>query len=275
MKRKYKIQQTVRTVVLMLVMLLFLYPILVILMNSLKPFADIFKSFIAPPKSLYLDNFVAAFENTKFGQLLLNNIILTATAVIGIILATSLAGYKVSRSKSKLSVFFYFLFTVPFLIPFYTYMIPLLKLLQDIHLTNSLIGLAMVYISTSSFSFFMIHGFVKGIPVELDEAAHIDGCSEFGTFFRIILPLLKPVVSSVAVLNSIWIWNDFLLPFLTLTSNKKHTLTINVYQMFGRYGSDWDVITATLVLASLPIVIVYIFLQRYIIDGVVAGAVKG
>ena len=111
--------------------------------------------------------------------------------------------------------------------------------------------------------------------MELDEAARIDGCSEFGIFFRVILPLLKPVISSVAVLYSIWTWNDFLLPFLTLTSSDKHTITISVYQMFGRFGSDWDIVTATLVLATLPIIILYIALQKYIVEGVVAGAVKG
>lgn len=260
---------------LLLCMVVFLYPIIMITANSFKPFKDIFASFITLPNSLYFENYVKAVQNTDFFTQTINNLIVTTVAVVGIILCTSLAGYKVSRTKSRLSTFFYFLFTVPFLIPFYTYMIPLLQMLESLSLMDSLIGLAMVYISTSSFSFFMFHGFVKGIPVELDEAARIDGCSEVGIFFRIILPLLKPVVSSVAVLNSIWIWNDFLLPFLMLHSSSKHTITISVYQMFGRFGSDWDVITATLCLASVPVVLLYIFLQRYIVDGVVAGAVKG
>lgn len=257
------------------VMCLYLFPVYLILINSLKPFPDIFQSFVAFPKGLYLDNYRKAFHNSDFFRLLFNNLLLTGAAVIGIIFTTSLAGYKLSRVKSKLSTFFYFLFTVPFLIPFYTYMIPLLQLIQKTGLMNSLLGLAMVYVSTSSFSFFMFHGFVKGIPTELDEAARIDGCTEFQTYWKIILPLLKPVVSSVAVLNSIWIWNDFLLPFLTLSAKNKHTITISVYQLFGKYGSDWDVVTATLVLATLPVVILYIFLQRYIISGVVAGSVKG
>lgn len=274
MKRK-KIKRIFIVVVLFLIMLLFLYPILMIVLNSFKPFADMFQSFISLPKSFYLENYRTALKSTDFDVQLRNNLILTIMTVVGILITTSLAGYKVARVNTKLSRFFYLLFTVPFLIPFYTYMIPLVQTLQDLHLMNSLIGLALVYISTSSFSFFMFSGFTRGIPVELDEAACIDGCSEFGTFFRVILPLLKPVISSVAVLYSIWTWNDFLLPFLTLTSPEKRTITISVYQLFGRFGSDWDVVTATLVLATLPITILYILLQKYIIDGVVAGAVKG
>jgi raffinose/stachyose/melibiose transport system permease protein len=142
-------------------------------------------------------------------------------------------------------------------------------------LMNSLIGVALILISTSSFAFFMFHGFVKTIPVELDESAKIDGCGEFSTYIRIIVPLLKPIISSVAVLYAIWTWNDFLLPFLILNEPEKQTVTIGVYQMIGKFGSDWDVITATLVLASMPMVILYVFLQKYVISGVMTGAVKG
>lgn len=258
-----------------LVMLLFLYPIILIVLNSFKPFPEMFKSFISFPKSFYLGNYQVALKNTDFFRQLRNNLFLTAMTVIGIVFTTSLAGYKLSRVNTKLSRFFYLLFTVPFLIPFYTYMIPLVQTMKDLGLMNSLFGLSLVYISTSSFSFFMFYGFSKGIPMELDESARIDGCSELGIFFRIILPLLKPVISSVVVLYAIWTWNDFLLPFLTLTSKENQTITISVYQLFGRFGSDWDIITATLVVASAPIIIFYITLQKYIIKGVVAGAVKG
>lgn len=273
--KRIKIRRTLINIILILIMLVFLYPILMIVLNSFKPFADMFKSFISLPKSLYLDNYRIALKSTDFNIQLKNNLILTVMTVIGILFTTSLAGYKVARETSKLSRFFYLLFTAPFLIPFYTYMIPLVRTLRDLHLMDNLFGLALVYVSTSSFSFFMFSGFSKGIPVELDEAARIDGCSEFGIFFRVILPLLKPVISSVAVLYSIWTWNDFLLPFLALTSPERRTITINVYQMFGRFGSDWDVVTATLVLATLPMIVLYILLQKYIIEGVVAGAVKG
>lgn len=273
--KKRKIKKIIVSLCLLFLMLLFLYPVFLVLLNSFKPFAEIFRSFISFPKEFFMDNYKKALESTDFIMQLKNNFILTVLTVVGILFTTSLAGYKIARVNTKLSRFFYLLFTIPFLIPFYTYMIPLIQTLGDMHLMNSLVGLAMVYISTSSFSFFMFAGFCKGIPVELDEAARIDGCSEFNAFFKVILPLLKPVISSVAVLYSIWTWNDFLLPFLTLSDLEKRTITISVYQMFGRYGSDWDVVTATLVLATLPIIILYILLQKYIIKGVVAGAIKG
>ncbi len=257
------------------VLSVFLFPIWLIVINSFKPFKDMFLSFLSLPKSLYLDNYITAFNSAGFLHKVFNNVLLTAMTVLGVIICASLAGYKLSRDKSRLSRFFYMLFTVPFLIPFYTYMIPLVQQITRLKLMNHLYGLALVSISTSSFAVFMVHGFVKGIPCEMDESARIDGCSELGIFFRIIMPLLKPAISSVAVLYSIWTWNDFLLPFLVLTDSENHTITISVYQMFGKYGSEWDIITATLVLASLPMVVLYLFLQKYVVSGIVAGAVKG
>jgi len=262
-------------VFLIVILVLYLFPIYLVVMNSFKPFKDMFESYLAFPKSLYLDNYITAFSASGFTRRLLNNFILTFITVAGVLIVTSMAGYKLSRVKSKLSRFLYLLYTVPFLIPFYTYMIPLVQLMTKLKLMNSLTGVALILISTSSFAFFMFHGFVKTIPVELDESAKIDGCGEFSTYIRIIVPLLKPIISSVAVLYAIWTWNDFLLPFLILNEPEKQTVTISVYQMIGKFGSDWDVITATLVLASLPMVILYVFLQKYVISGVMTGAVKG
>ncbi len=274
-KKKWSVPRLLTGLLLAALLCAYLFPIFMIVMNSFKPFKEMFLSFLSFPKSLYLDNYITAFHSAGFVRKVLNNLLLTFITVVGVILCGSLAGYKLSRDKSRLSGFFYMLFTVPFLIPFYTYMIPLVKQMTKLGLMNHLYGLALVSISTSSFAVFMFHGFAKGIPAELDEAARIDGCSELGLFFRVIFPLLKPVVSSVAVLYSIWTWNDFLLPFLILTDSERQTITISVYQMFGKYGSEWDVITATLVLASLPMVILYLCLQKYVVSGIVAGAVKG
>ena len=159
--RKQKIGKFFSICVLLLLMLVFLYPIILIVLNSFKPFAEMFQSFISFPKTFYLENYKVALESTDFVGQLINNFILTAMTVVGILIATSLAGYKLSRVKTKLSRFFYLLFTVPFLIPFYTYMIPLVQTLKELHLMNSLFGLTLVYVSTSSFSFFMFHGFQK------------------------------------------------------------------------------------------------------------------
>ncbi|GBF71828.1 sugar ABC transporter permease [Paenibacillus sp. 598K] len=262
-------------ILLLLLLVVYLFPVYLIALNSFKPFREIFDSFLALPHALYVDNYVRAWSSTNFAKAFVNNIIITATSVAGVILVAALAGYKLSRDRSRLSWLIYLLCTFPFMIPFYTYMIPLVQLSKTLHITNNPLALSLIYMSTGSFAVFLIHAFVKSIPRELDESAYMDGCSELGFFFRIIFPLLKPAISSVAILYALWTWNDFLLPFLLLTDKEAATLTINIYKLFGKFGSDWDIITASLILSSLPIVILYIALQKYIISGVAAGAVKG
>lgn len=274
MKKKH-LSNIVFEISLFFILIIYLFPVFLIVLNSFKPFKEIFESFISWPKSFYMGNYIKAWTSANFQTVLINNILITGLTVLGVITFTAMAGYKLSRDKSRLSWFFYMLFTFPFLIPLYTYMIPLIKLTKDLHLTNNIVGISLIYISTSSFSLFLIHGFVKSIPVELDESASIDGCSQLRLFFQIIFPLLKPAISTVAVLYSLWTWNDFLMPFLILTERNRETITINIYKMFGKFGSEWDVITASLVLATLPIIIIYIVLQKYIISGIAAGAVKG
>jgi raffinose/stachyose/melibiose transport system permease protein len=260
---------------LFLLLVVYLFPIYLIVLNSFKSFREIFESFLAFPKEWYWDNYVNAWAATNFSTAIINNFIITIATVAGVIVFTSMAGYKLSREKNKLSSFLYLLFTFPFLIPFYTYMIPLIQVSKTLHISNSPLALSLVYISGGSFALFLFHAFMKSIPRELDESAYIDGCSQLGLFFRIIFPLLKPAVSSVAILYALWTWNDFLLPFLVLTDSDSATLTINVYKLFGKFGSDWDIITASLVLTSLPIIILYIALQKFIVSGIAAGAVKG
>ncbi|MCD9020772.1 carbohydrate ABC transporter permease [Cohnella silvisoli] len=274
MRRSRGIQMTAGTLLILLA-LVYLFPIYLILINSFKSFRDIFESPLSFPASFYLDNYTKAWKASDFLQTLLNNVTVTALTIAGVVVFTSMAGYKLSRDKSKLSWFFYILFTFPFLIPLYSYMIPLVQLVKQFHIENSPASLSLIYVSTSSFALFMFHGFVKSIPVELDESAYMDGCSQIRLFFSIVFPLLKPAISSVAILFSLWTWNDFLLPFLILTDKDAFTITIKVFQMFGMYGSEWDVITASLVLASMPIVILYVILQKYIVSGIAAGAIKG
>lgn len=262
-------------IVLLLMVIVYLFPVYLIALNSFKSFREIFDSFLAFPQTFYLDNYVRAWASTNFARAFTNNAIISVASVIGVILVAALAGYKLSRDRGRLSWFIYLLCTFPFLIPFYTYMIPLVQLSKTLHITNNPLGLSLIYMSTGSFAVFLFHAFVKSIPREIDESAYMDGCSEMGFFFKIIFPLLKPAVSSVAILYALWTWNDFLLPFLVLTDKEAATLTINIYKLFGKFGSDWDIITASLILSSLPIVILYISLQKYIISGVAAGAVKG
>jgi len=262
--------------VLSAILLLYLYPLILTVLNSFKTYREMFESFISWPTQWSLANYSKALDSLDFMNSLKNSLLLTVFTVVGVLLTSALAGYKISRSKSRLSGYLYSLFIFPYLIPFFAYMIPVVQMANTFSLNNNILGVALINIGTTgSFALLMMVGFVKSIPLELDEAGSIDGCNEFGVFFRIILPLLKPVVSTVAIIYSLWTWNEFLVPFLLLSGDGKLTLVIKMYELFGTYGSQWDVILASMVLISLPIVLLYVVFQRQIIGGLASGAVKG
>lgn len=262
-------------IILFLILIVYLFPIFLLIINSFKTFREIFTSFIAFPTKLNFVNYLTGIKALNIPRSLINNLIITSTTIIGVVLIPGMAGYKLCRYKSKLSSFFYLLFIVPFLIPAFTYMIPLVTLMKDLRLIDNPLGLTLIYIATGSFSLFVFYGYTKSIPLAIEESAYIDGASQIRIFFSIILPISAPAASSVAILYALWSWNDFLLPFLLLTSETSKTMMINVYLLFGKYGSDWDVITASLILASLPIIAIYVALQKYFIRSVAKGAVKG
>ena len=168
------------------------------------------------------------------------------------------------------------MFVFSMLIPFSSVMIPLYKVVLGLGIKNSLVGLSLIYAGMGeSMAIFIYHGFVKSIPVEMEEAAKIDGCSDIQLFFRIVLPMLKPTTATICITNILWVWNDFLLPLIVLSDSKKYTLLISTNTLFGQYSSDWAAILSALILAALPAVILYIAFQKQIIGGITDGAVKG
>jgi raffinose/stachyose/melibiose transport system permease protein len=161
-------------------------------------------------------------------------------------------------------------------IPFQTLMIPLVKVAKDLSLINTLHGIIIMYWGFGiPLALFLYHGFIKAVPKELEEAAYIDGSSTTGVFFRILLPLLKPITTTIAILHSLWIWNDFLLPLITLSSKKNQTIPLAASVYFGQYTNEWNLAMAALTLAIIPIILFFLFMQRYIIQGITAGALKG
>lgn len=260
-----------------LLSLLFLYPIFLTIINSLKSFGEVMTDVVALPKSLVFKNYSYVWEFINYPRLFLNNGIITVVGLAGIIIISSLAAYKLSRTKSRLSVFVYFLCIMPMLIPFQSIMLTVLQLAKDLHLTNSTWGLGILYWGFGApLAVFIYHGFVKGIPVEIDESATIDGASSFRLFFSVIFPLLKPVTATIIIIDVMWIWNDFLLPLLMVNgSASTKTLTLAAYTFVGQYTSDWQYAMTAMVMAVLPSIVVFILLQKYIVKGVVAGAVKG
>jgi raffinose/stachyose/melibiose transport system permease protein len=246
-------------------------------MNSFKPFGEMVSDPIALPREPTLENYSYVIDKIKYLQLFLNNVIITVIGIIGIVAFSSLAAYILDRRKTRYTKFVYVLLITPMLIPFQTIMITLLKFMNVIHLNGSTWGLGIQYwgfgIPMATFIYF---NFMKSIPTEIDESAMIDSASTFQTYMLIIFPLLKTVTATVVVLDVMWIWNDFLLPLLMVNSSPaSKTLVLAAYNFVGSLNTKWHFALAAMVLAILPSVVVFVFLQRYIVDGVVAGAIKG
>lgn len=252
------------------------FPIYMALTNSLKTQGEMFRSFAGLPTKLRLENYTQAFDKINLLNSTLNSVIISVLGIGGIVFCAALAGYKLSRTKGKVSSVIFFLFIASMLVPFHSIMIPLTRMANKLSVQGSTYGLALIYIGLGvNMAIFLYHGFVKSIPKELEESAQIDGCNEFQTFFRIIFPLLVPITVTIAILDFLWIWNDFLLPMLMLTDVNRYTLILSTNMLFGEYNKEWPLILAALVLTAIPVILFYAFFQRFIMEGITEGAVKG
>ncbi|WP_309119634.1 carbohydrate ABC transporter permease [Paenibacillus sp.] len=253
-----------------------LFPIYMALLNSVKTEGEMLTNVLSWPSRLELLNYADAYAKIDFPQSFKNTIVVTVIGVAGIVLLASLAGYKMSRTPGRLSGALFGLFALSSLIPFHSIMISLVRIARGLHLQGTTYGLGLIYIGLGvALAVFLYHGFVKSIPRDLDEAAVIDGCGELRLFASVIFPLLLPISATVAILNALWMWNDFLLPLLMLTDSDYYTLLIATNMLFGEYNNDWSAILASLVLTMLPVVAAYLLLQKYILSGVAEGAIKG
>ena len=268
-------QRAVITIVLVVLACFFLMPVYFTVINSFKPLREIVTSYTEFPESFYLGNYIKAWIKTEYPRVFLNSLIITVVSLAGIILTSSMAGYILVRTKGRISWSIFVVIVSSMIIPFHSIMIPLIRVVRMLGLSNSLPGIIFVYWGLGcNFAIFLYHGFVKTIPRELEESAMIDGCTPFQTFFRIVLPLLIPVTSTILVLDALWIWNDFLLPLLMLQGKAVKTIPLSQYVFFGQYYSEWGLALAGLILAIFPVMVFYVFMQKYIIKGITAGAVK-
>jgi raffinose/stachyose/melibiose transport system permease protein len=256
----------------LLAALAFIYPALFVLNNALKPDAAIKLHPVAPPASLYLANFAKAWSEMRFPLTLANTMIITTCSVAGILLVSSMAAYVLARTANRLSWLLYLLFTFALVIPFQIVMVPIVVLATDLKLSTIWGIIPMYWGLGCPLAVFMYHGFVKGVPRELEESAAIDGAGRFYTYFRIVFPLLQPITATIAILDALWIWNDFLLPLVIV---RKGTLQLEQMQFYGMFLREYGPAAASLVLSAAPIIVFYLALQKYIIKGIAAGAVKG
>ena len=258
---------------------LWLYPNFLVAINAFKKKAFITRNaFALPDARSYFGfaNFVNGIDKTNFWSSALNSTIITVGSVFVIVLCTSMCAWYITRVNDKFSNGIYTLCLFSMIVPFQMVMFTLSKIANLLHLTNP-IGIIVIYLGFGAgLAVFMFCGFVKSIPLEIEEAAMIDGCTPLQTYFQIVFPIMKPTTITVCILQAMWIWNDYLLPYLVLDLKKYKTIPIAVQYLKGGYGSvDWGTMMAVLVLAIIPVIIFYAACQKYIIEGVVAGAVKG
>lgn len=253
-----------------------LFPLLMALMNSFKSNRELLTNVMSWPTHLSIENYIRTYKKMNYARSLLNTVILAGVSVTLMVIFSALAGWKLCRTKTRLSRVLLKLFVFSMLIPFSSIMIPLYKVTLALKIKNSLLGLSLVYAGLGvSMAIFLYHGFVKSIPVEMEEAAAIDGCSSIQTFFHIVLPMLKPITATITITNVLWVWNDFLLPLIVISDNKKYTLLLSTNTLFGQYSSDWTAILSALILAALPVILFYGIFQKQILTGIADGAVKG
>lgn len=253
--------------------LVFLVPALLTVFNSFKTDAAIGLNPLSLPTSLEINNYVLAWKATRFPIVFFNTLIITALSTVGIILVSSMAAYVMVRTQSKLSWVIFLIFTLSMVVPFQTFMVPLVMLAKDMNL-KSVLGIVPIYMGLGApMAIFLYHGFIKGIPHELEEAAQVDGANFFQIFFGIVFPLLTPITATVAIINVLWVWNDFLLPFIILP--KETTLQLAQFGFFGLFQKQYGRAMASLVLSAAPVIIFYLLMQKNIIKGITAGAVKG
>lgn len=274
--KKYTGKLFVTEAVMIMVGLLFLAPFYFLLVNSVKPFGEIMTNSASWPEVFKWENYSRAWELTKFPQAFSNSMIITVVTVILTALISAMGAYRMVRADSKFNQILFMLFVAAMVIPFQSIMIPLLKVVNVLGVNNSMYGLIMCYLGLGApLSLFLFHGFIKAIPLEIEEAATVDGCNPITVFFRIVLPLLKPMLMTVIILNCLWVWNDYLLPSLILQKPDMRTIPLATFAFFGQYTKQWDLALPALVLGIAPIVAFFLMLQRYIVEGVAAGSVKG
>lgn len=279
MNRKKKASNSSVFILLTILAVIFLIPIIIVLINSFKSRFYISSApFKLPDSETFVgfENYVNGLASSGFLQAFGRSLFITVASVAVIVVCTSMTAWYIVRTKSKFSKLMYVLFLFSMIVPFQMVMYTMTFVVNKINFDN-LPGIVFVYLGFGAgLSVFMLSGFVKSIPLEIEEAAIIDGCNPLQTFFLVVFPILKPTAITVAILNAMWIWNDYLLPYLILGTDDKTIPVAIQIAMQGAYGAtDYGGFMAMLVLAVIPIIVFYISAQKYIIKGVVAGAVKG
>lgn len=262
--------------VLWLITLITLFPFYIAILYAFKTPEEIADNPISFPSGLNLQNFIDAVKLPDYVSGFFNSLICAVIVVLLVVLTTSMSAYKIVRKNNKFYNFFYYLFQFSILLPFQVIMFPLYRQLKVLNMLNQIPTLMIVQTGILiGFYSFLYAGFVKTVPVELEEAARIDGCSKYGTFFKIVFPLLKPITMTIVVLVALASWNDFIVPMVFMQQEQVRTLPLIQFYLFGQYAQYVNVAFASVILSMIPVLVLYFLLQKFIVSGITAGAVKG
>jgi raffinose/stachyose/melibiose transport system permease protein len=262
--------------VLVVAVLLFLYPFYAVITLGLKSPEQALYNPMSLPTQLYLENFKQAWKLTRFPEVFVNSVIVTGAGSLGISVLSALASFTIARRRNIWTTGLYFFFLSGLLIPYYMTLSPLIKLMRDMRLINSLWGLSVAYMGRGiPFAAFLYVGFIRTIPGEIMDSGVVDGCTPIILFGRIVAPMISHITTTLTILNVLWIWNDFLFPLLTLQSVSKRTIPMAQFVFHGSYATSWNLVFASYLLSMAPLVLLYFFLQRYVVEGITAGALKG
>ncbi|NMO97962.1 carbohydrate ABC transporter permease [Paenibacillus lemnae] len=276
MEKRRKVNDVLMFMATLLLAVIFFFPIFFNLMSAFKTNPEIMRDAIALPKSLNIESFKYLLTETEFPAAMLNSLLLTVLSVVFMVLIIPMAGYAIERHNRTWTRVIFTFYLAGMMIPFQAYMIPLFKELKMFGLYGNLAGPIVVYVAGSvGFGCLLYTSFLKGVPREIEESAEIDGCTRFGTFWRIVFPLLGPCTASMIVLQGLGIWNDFLMPMLVLPSGQPKTMIVEIFYYVGEFSSRWDMIFAGTTMSIIPILIIFLFLQKYFVKGLASGAIKG
>ena len=275
MLNKKKWSSAVWQLLLVLFTLVFLSPLIYMVLNSFKPYSQMLKDPWGLPQTLFLDNYIKAFRQMKFFQSLYNSAVITIASVFLIVVLGGLAAYPITRFDNRLTRFLSVYFLIGYMVPTQVLIVQIFSVMKKMHLINTKTGLILVYAAGVSFAVFMYQGFIRSMPVDMEESALIDGARPWQMFWKVVFPLLKPASATLIIFQTMWIWNDFMLPYLFISSSDKFTLIMEVYKGVGQFANNWTVMLCTMVIVLIPITIFYVAMQKHIIAGITSGAVKG
>lgn len=256
--------------------LIALVPLLILIGVALRSRLDLLRSPLALPTDPLWSNFQQAWDNAHLGEAFINSGIVTGCSLVGLVVFGSLAAYPLARRTARWANVTFYYFVAGIIVPFQLIVIPLYREIKSLGLLNTFTGVILVSIAGSlPVVIFLFTGFIRAIPRELEEAAVIDGAGQWRVFWQVIFPLMRPITSTVIITSMLTVWNDFFVPLLFLQSADKQTLPLAIYSFVGQFNNQWPLIFASVIMASLPLILIFLFLQRYFIRGLASGAVRG